>query len=302
MAGFVGAFKPTANPFGGQVARNTTGFNQSIAPPPATPFANQVLKNTTGFAPGSSPVYPNSSLPGNSAQVTRNTTGFQPGGGGSGAPPLTAAQQRLAELQADPGYASAQVDATRAAQDAQSARQASIRGALIDYGGDLPTGFQDKYGDVDAATLATAKANPFSQAAQNLRQFGQTQEQNRQAEAANGSIFSGQAPTDIGNENYGQGLNLYNLANSFASTANDAIGKYAGVLDTNRGNMTDALFKAEQNQQTNPAYASTASGNQSAPQPTPHVGPTPVTKPTTITPKFAPTANPFSYRNAKNAI
>lgn len=156
------------------------------------------------------------------------------------------------DITSDPGYAAAQNDATLSAQDAASARTAAIRAAVLQYGGFAP-GMTDTYGDVDAATLQAAQANQFSQLAQNQRSYTQGLEKDRQGEAANGSIFSGQVPTDMGNENYNQGLNLSNLANAFGSTINSAIGNYTGVLSTNRTNLANALLTAEQTAAANAA-------------------------------------------------
>lgn len=194
-------------------------------------------------------------------------------------------------LQGDPGYASAANQATRSAQDAQSARQAAIRSALIAAGIPLPAGFKDTYGDVDQSTQDIAASNPFSTAAQQLRQFSQGQVANRQQEAASG--ITGQIATDVGNENYARGLDLSKLATQFSDSANNAIGQYAGVLNTNAGNLTDAIFKAEANQTKNPAYT--------APAPAAPATPTPVTKPRVVTPKFTPGINPFAAQGARNA-
>lgn len=206
----------------------------------------------------------------NSAQVAKNTTSFGvPGTIGGPAPATTPAGNPFsAILQSDPGYESASNNATLNAQDAASSRTAAIRAAVLAYGGFSP-GFQDSYGDVDAATLQAAQANPFSQLAQNQRSYAQGLEKDRQGEAATGSIFSGQLPTDMGNENYNQGLNLSNLANAFGSAVNGAIGTYTGALDTNRTNMANATETAEQNVAANPSYfaPTTAPAPVAAPSP-----------------------------------
>jgi hypothetical protein len=158
-------------------------------------------------------------------------------------------------LESDPAYAQAQTDATQSAGDAAATRTAAIQQAILQFGG-VPEGFQDAYGDATPADIAAGQANPYSQLAQAQRQEGQTEESDRQGEAANGSIFSGQTPTDMGNENYNYGATLSGLGQQFGQAAQNAIGAYTGQLSTNQTNLTNALFDAEKNEQTNPAYTS----------------------------------------------
>lgn len=204
------------------------------------------------------------------AQAARNTNdvvigrgaGMQPG---TFAPQGITPDNRLAILQADPAYAAAALNANDSATNAGIDRQAAIRQAAIQFGG-LPKDFNDQYGDVDQATLQLANDNPYSQLAQDSRAFGQQQVANRQAEAANGSIFSSQLNTDLGNENYAHGLNLANLAGAFGGAVNKAIGNFTGTIDTNKANLANALGTAETNQSQNPAYFG-PSNDQIAPTP-----------------------------------
>lgn len=181
-------------------------------------------------------------------------TGVGPTGYNAAGPTAAPLSPQAAILKSDPAYAQAETDATESAGDAAANRTAAIRQAILQYGG-VPQGFQDQYGDADAATEQAAAANPYSQLAQATRQQGQTQEADRQGEAANGSIFSGQTPTDIGNEDYNFGATLGGLGSQFGQSVQDAIGAYTGTLASNRTNLTNALFSAEKNEQTNPAYS-----------------------------------------------
>ncbi len=182
-----------------------------------------------------------------------NPTGYNAPGAAQGAGAGGGVNPYDAILKADPAYAQAENDAQQSAADAASNRTAAIRQAVLQFGG-LAPGTKDTYGDVNASTLAAAAANPYSDLAQNRRAFGQTQEKQLQGAAANGSIFSGQEPTDLGNQDYQHGLDLQTLGQNFGQSVSSAIGAFTGTLATNKTNLTNALFAAEKNQQTNPAY------------------------------------------------
>ncbi len=170
------------------------------------------------------------------------------------APTAPAAPDYGAVLPTLPGVVAANNNATLDEQDAATARTAAIRQAALQYGG-LPPGFADKYGDVDSATLDASANNPYSSVAQNDRTYHQADYAMKQALAARGALSSGQLPTNLANQSYQHGLDLYNLANNFGSTVNTAIGNYTGVLGANRTNIANALLQAQHDASVNPAYA-----------------------------------------------
>ncbi len=231
---------------------------QSLAanPTPAgvagAPHSN-FLQPTPGPTPGDTP-------------TGVNPTGYNAPGAAQGAGAGGGMNPYDAILKADPAYAQAENDAQQSAADAASNRTAAIRQAVLQFGG-LAPGTKDTYGDVNAATLAAASANPYSEMAQNQRAFGQTQEKQLQGAAANGSIFSGQEPTDLGNQDYQHGLDLQTLGQNFSQSVGTAVGNFTNTLATNKTNLTNALFAAEKNQQTNPAY--TGAFNPTTPAKTP---------------------------------
>ncbi len=153
-----------------------------------------------------------------------------------------------------PGVVAANNNAALSASDAGSARQAATRAASFNFGG-VPTGFQDKYGDLTSADLTAAQNNPYSAVAQNERAFGQNDYAMKQALAARHTLDSGQLVTNLGNQNYQRGLDLYNLANQFGSTVNSAIGSYTGVLGQNRSDIANAILQAQHDASVNPGYA-----------------------------------------------
>lgn len=211
-----------------------------------------------GFAPiGSNPfryqVGRNTSPQGEGAAV--RSAGGPPGA--TPVAPMTPEQQRMAELMTDPAYASATVAATRNANDAASTRQASLRALAIQMGG-LPAGFQDKYGDIDQATLDAANANQFSQYANQQHDARQQAIDDRLGLAARGAEDSGATQGVIGQENYNNGKAMSALGDQFGSSVGSALSAYTGALNTNANNLTDATFKAEQDQKINPAYTATA--------------------------------------------
>lgn len=159
-----------------------------------------------------------------------------------------------AALAAFPGVLSADNNATFRASDAATARTAQTRAAYLATGG-LPPGFKDSYGDLDAATLEAGRQNPYSAYAQTQRAHEQNFIAGNQALAARGQLSSGQLATNLERQSYQQGLDFYNLGNSFGGAVNKAIEGYTGVLGQNREDRSAAILQAQQALSTNPAYA-----------------------------------------------
>src|SRR5688572_10087661 len=73
----------------------------------------------------------------------------------------------------DPGLSQFGFDTAAGGIADASQRQEFVRRALTQYG-ETPAGFSDPYGDLDAATIASAKANPFSSVARIAKQSDQS--------------------------------------------------------------------------------------------------------------------------------
>lgn len=157
-------------------------------------------------------------------------------------------------ITSDPTYVAAQGAAGAAQQGADAQRRAAVRDAFVKYGGKMPTGWNDTYGDIDQATKDAAAGNQFSTIASLGRNYAQSVEQFKRALAARGALQSGdlnygQDQLDTG---YGQGQ--YDAANQFMGQYNGALSNYAGVLGQNARDMGAGIQGAEQNVYSNPAY------------------------------------------------
>jgi len=145
----------------------------------------------------------------------------------------------------DPGYLAAQSAANEAAKGAVGTRQAALRQALIAYGGVMPGGFKDTYGDIDQATLDLAAHNQQSTLAGLARGLTQKTLDLRRSLAARGMLQSGDLGYGLNQLNTDYAQSQYNAAQDLSNTWNTAIGAYTGVLNTNRANLATALGQAE---------------------------------------------------------
>lgn len=157
----------------------------------------------------------------------------------------------------DPTYLSASANATNAQAQAAARRKQQLQQALIQYGGKLPAGFSDQYGDIDQATQDQASNNQFSTLANLARNYSKSEDQFKRSLAARGALQSG----DL---NYGEdqlqqayGQQQYDAANAVGSQVNQALQGYTGTLGQNAENLTAAIQGAEGNVYSNPAYRTT---------------------------------------------
>jgi len=156
-------------------------------------------------------------------------------------------------LQGDPGLAAAKSAAEAAQQSADAARRAAVRSAYVSYGGGLPSGFTDKYGDIDQAAQDAAKGNQFSQIANLHRNYTQSVEAFKKHLAAMGALQSSELAYGMDSLDRGLGQQEYDLGNSFTNQLAGLYGNYAGVLGQNARDLASAVSGAQANVYNNPA-------------------------------------------------
>jgi hypothetical protein len=186
-------------------------------------------------------------------------TGGGGGGGGGGTITLSPGSggytpDYTSLLQNDPGYLAAQAAAKLAEQQAAQSRRASIEQAIIRYGGALPSGFKDTYGDVDQATLDAARQNQNSTLAQLKNNYDQSVMNFQRALAARGALQSGDLNYGYDQLTRGEQQQEYDAGNQLLDQLGGYVNNYAGVLSSNASNLAQALMSAESNVYSNPAY------------------------------------------------
>lgn len=157
-------------------------------------------------------------------------------------------------ITSDPTYVAAQNAATAAQQTGDAQRRAAVRAAYVQYGGNMPDGWTDQYGDIDQATKDAASGNQFSTVANLKNNYAQSAEQMRRALAARGMLQSSDLTYGQDQLDRGFGQQQYDAANVFANQYNGAYNAYAGVLGNNAQNLAQGVQGAESNVEANPAY------------------------------------------------
>jgi len=160
-------------------------------------------------------------------------------------------------IRADPGYQAGEQGATTAEALARAQRKQQLQSAVIQYGG-TPTGFQDAYGDIDAATQAQAGQNANSTLAQLRGNYEKSTRQFRAQLAARGALQSGDL--NYGSDQLAQGHSQqqYDAGNIFGNQVQGALGAYSGVLSQNARDRAAAIQNAQGNVLQNPAYRPSA--------------------------------------------
>lgn len=156
-------------------------------------------------------------------------------------------------IQDDQGYQAAQSAAAAAQQQADASRRAAVRDEYIKYGGNLPAGWTDTYGDIDQATKEAAASNQYSTIAGLKDNYSKSVSAFQKALAARGMLQSGDLSYGQDQLDRGLGQSEYDAANNFLGQTAGNYGTYAGVLGQNANNITNALFAAEGNVYSNPA-------------------------------------------------
>lgn len=157
-------------------------------------------------------------------------------------------------IQADPGFVAARNATTMNNEQAAARRRAAIRDAYVRYGGNLPSGFQDQYGDLDQTTQDAARGNQQSVLAQLAYRYQQSAEQFRRGLSARGQLQSSEL--DYGTDQLNRGLaqQQYDAANAFTGEVNQDISGYVGEVGQSAQAMSSAIGQAESNVYSNPAY------------------------------------------------
>jgi hypothetical protein len=156
-------------------------------------------------------------------------------------------------LGSDAGLAAAKSAADANQQAADAARRAAVRSAYVQYGGSLPSGWSDKYGDIDQATQDAAAGNQFSTISNLQHNYSQSVEQFRKALAARGALQSGELNYGQDQLDRGLGQGRYDAANAFTNSLGGAYSQYAGVLGQNARDLASAVGGAQSNVFNNPA-------------------------------------------------
>lgn len=122
----------------------------------------------------------------------------------------------------------AQAQGNQARAEAEAAFQKALRQAFIDYGGDSARlGDYAKY--IDAPTIEAARANKFSQTAQNLQAMTKALARSRAALAARGILSSGQTTADTRAALDARELADYSALRSFLGGADKGTASLADV-------------------------------------------------------------------------
>src|SRR5262252_6508473 len=96
-------------------------------------------------------------------------------------------------------------------------RTAAIRALALQFGGALPAGFTDAYGDLSPDILAQARANPNSTMAQLARQQAASQQSLLSGLAARGALHSGDLVQGQQNLDTASQQALYDAGSAFGS-------------------------------------------------------------------------------------
>lgn len=161
-------------------------------------------------------------------------------------------------LQNDPSYLAAKTAADTASAAATAARREKLRQAYIQYGGELPPGFSDQFGDIDQATKDAAGVNQHSVIAQLADNYSRSGEQFKRQLAARGGLQSSELTYGQDQLDRGYGQQRYDAANQFLGQAGSVYGDYLGTANANASNLSTAISNAEQNVYANPAYRPSA--------------------------------------------
>lgn len=164
-------------------------------------------------------------------------------------------------IEQDPGLMAVRAGNTKSVEDAASARKAALRMLAVKYGG-LPSGFTDKYGDLDQGTLDAAKNNQYSDEANLSRNYQQTLEGFRRSLAARGMLQSSELDYGQNQADISRGQQEYDLGNQFGAAAQSAVNTFAGAEGQARqleaqsiGDAASRVYSQPGNQPTGPQSA-----------------------------------------------
>lgn len=158
-------------------------------------------------------------------------------------------------LQSSPVLSAAKSAADANQQSADAARRSAVQGSYVQYGGDLPAGWTDKYGDIDQATQDAAKNNQFSTIANLQQNYAKSVDQFKKALAARGMLQSGELNYGQNQLDQGLGQQRYDAGNAFLRDVGGDYSTYAGVLGQNARDLASAVGSAQTSLASNPTYA-----------------------------------------------
>ena len=182
------------------------------------------LQGNISASPGQTPqlLYPGATAAGPAPPVVASPN-VDPrsggGGGGGGSMDWNSIMQQMASWLQGSSQANAMRD------QAAAARRASIQQLAIKYGG-LPEGFQDKFGDYDAATAALAGKNQFADTKLLAKRYLDSQEQLKRQLAARRALSSGETGYGMDRLDTQKGIDEYNLGNEFLGGVNSQYAQY----------------------------------------------------------------------------
>jgi len=155
-------------------------------------------------------------------------------------------------IKSSPGYMAWQ--AADPHVSAGATRRAAIRALMIQYGGTLPPGYSDVYGDIDQATLDQAAANPYSTKKQLLRANALANQQLQTSLAARGALHSGDLV--YGADQLGQQLGQaeYDAGNAFSGAYQGDVGSFVDAINAWQQQEAGIVGQEEANLEQNPLY------------------------------------------------
>lgn len=113
---------------------------------------------------------------------------------------------------------------------AAAARRAAIQQLAVKYGG-LPQGFNDKFGDYDAATQALAEQNQFSDVKTLAKRYAESKDQFARQLAARRALSSGETDYGLGQIDTSRAQSEYDLGNDFLGRVNQELAMYGDRMN-----------------------------------------------------------------------
>jgi len=224
---------------------------------------------------------------------------------------LTAAQPSIedvtasqAEIEADPTYAAAKLQANTSDVTAQRARAAAINAILTKGGWDLTSKLSPDYqGDVDPAALQAGLANPFSDRAQIAQAYQRGVNDNLYKLAARGTLGGGAEAAGLQGLQEASDLATYTQQGQATNAINNAINTWLAAKESNRQNlmttMGDVASRLAQSKaalaalkQAQAAAAAAAAANPRSPGPYPEDPVITTDEGVGYAPMYAPTLAP----------
>jgi hypothetical protein len=146
-------------------------------------------------------------------------------------------------LASDPGYIMAQGASANQAAAAAAGRQQSIRDLVTRSGFDF-TGTQDPYGDLDPATLAAAKDNPFSTAKQIVQKSDEAKQAMEAALTSRRVLSSGQTGWELARNAQQRAQAEYDARNNALSGINQARSTFAQAESQRQMQLAEMMMAA----------------------------------------------------------